>query len=128
MFLTSTTTGPTLKGFDHQAQKHATRVKKIAQHFKSGTGHFLDSNNLFADQRGQQVVRDQCQNRVPNKQYTVAEQMLFKRDFKRADQVWKPNNPTHSGHQSVFSKLPYVENGPQTKQKREPLKVWRCSD
>ena len=110
-----------------EAQRQALRNARPAQSFKTGSGDFLSPNALFADPRGHLVARDQCQNRPPNKHYTMAEQMLFKRDFKRAEQVWRPNSPSHSGRLAVFGQLRHVGNGPENKARKEPLGVWRCS-
>ena len=125
MSLMISTTNRNKKEFCHQLAKQALREKKPAQKFKAGTANFLNPHELFADPRGQFVVKDLNENRVPNQNFTMGEQMLSKRDFKRSDQVWKPNS--HSGKLSVFGSIKYSDQGPDIKVPRDPLKVWRLA-
>lgn len=114
------------KRFVQKQNREAEKKKILTTDFKTGKGNPLNSKLLFRDERGIYVVQSQEVNEKKSKgcEMTIGEQLLFKRDFKKSDKVWKPNAPQKIGKTANFANEDYIEHGPEKKIGHEKLKKW----
>ena len=70
------------------------------------------------------MVKDLLANNKKDTYMTMGEQLLFNRDFKKTQKIWKPNEPLKIGKMANFINENYVEFGPYEKLRPPPLTIW----